>query len=158
LYIFSFSGSRDRTVKIWSLISTSNEVCNNYNNNLKNSNNNNLKNNNSNSSSSPNLIGTVDIGDRVWSLSADPFDCQVAIGSAGLCGVPSLHLLDLSTGMPTLELGHNLKRGAGMLDLAWQTESTFLSCGYDSCSRLWDTRVGNCVRYEKFISMSIFVS
>ena len=89
------------------------------------------------------------------SLAADPYDRYVAIGSAGLCGVPSLHLLDLHTGIPSLELGHTLKRGAGMLDLAWETESTFLSCGYDSCTRLWDTRVGSCVRYESSLKWSI---
>ena len=143
------SGSRDRTVKSGSLFSTNNEnsniVINNKNSNNNISNNNN-KNNSNYSSSSPNLVSTVDFGDRIWSLTADPFDRQVAVGSAGLCGVPSLHLLDLATGVPTLELGHSLKRGAGMLDLAWQSDSTFLSCGYDSCTRLWDTRGGNCVR------------
>jgi F-box/WD-40 domain protein 4 len=146
------SGSRDKTVKIWSLVPFNDNNINNSSNNINvrngNSNNNkNIINNKNNMSSSlPHLVGTVDIGDRIWSLAADPFDCYVVIGSAGLCGVPSLHLLDLNTGVPTLELGHNLKRGAGMLDVAWQTESTFLSCGYDSCTRLWDTRIGNCVR------------
>lgn len=141
------SGSRDRTVKIWSLIPINKDDMNKNNNTSNKINNNrNANRNNSNNSSLPHLMGSIDIGDRVWSLAADPFDCQVAIGSAGLCGVPSLQLLDLHTATPTLELGHNLKRGAGMLDLAWKTESTLLSCGYDSCTRLWDTRIGSCVR------------
>lgn len=33
-----------------------------------------------------------------------------------------------------------------MLDVQWQTPHTFLSCGYDACTRLWDVRVGGCVR------------
>jgi len=102
--------------------------------------------NENNNGSSPSLCATINFGDWIWSLAADPCDSQIAIGSAGHYGIPSLHLLDLATGIPTLELGHNLKRGAGMLDLAWQSPTTFLSCGYDSCTRLWDTRAGNCVR------------
>ena len=145
------SGSRDQTVKIWNFGSND---CSNENSNavinqsITNRNSNNINNNNNtkNGASSPNLCATFNFGDWIWSLAADPFDVQVAVGSAGHYGIPSLHLLDLATGMPTLELGHNLKRGAGMLDLSWQSASTFLSCGYDSCTRLWDTRAGNCVR------------
>ena len=32
------------------------------------------------------------------------------------------------------------RNGAGMLDLTWLTGNTLLSCGYDTCARLWDTR------------------
>ena len=36
---------------------------------------------------------------------------------------------------------------AGMLDLAWLSTSTFLACGYDTFTRLWDTRCGSYVRW-----------
>lgn len=72
---------------------------------------------------------------------------KVVVGSAGLGGIPALHLLDLySYSSVPSPLGTNLKKGSGMLDLQWHTEHTFLSCGYDTCTRLWDTRMGACVR------------
>lgn len=113
------TGSRDQTMKIWTLDSNS---------------------------GFPVLQSTVNIADRIWSLAADPSGSAVAVGTAGLDGIPSLHLLDLETGQPLLDIGQNLKRGAGMLDLMWQSDNTFLSCGYDSFTRLWDTRSGVCVR------------
>ena len=40
-----------------------------------------------------------------------------------------------------LELGQGLKNGAGCLDVQWQSPNCFITCGYDSCTRLWDLRV-----------------
>lgn len=118
------SGSRDRTVKMWQVPATNNDTIS--------------------------LAHTVNIGDRIWSVAASPNSTSggwVAVGSAGLCGVPSLHLLDVTTGMPVVpELGAGLRKGAGMLDLAWIDHSNFLSCGYDSYTRMWDIRAGACVR------------
>ena len=51
-----------------------------------------------------------------------------------------LRLFDLGSGQVVVDLGRDLRNGAGMLDVTWFTESTFLSCGYDTCTRLWDTR------------------
>lgn len=100
----------------------------------------------------PVLIQTINIGDRIWSLSVNAVNGLVVVGSAGLGGVPALHIIDLpsfsSTRIPLLHpLGSQLlKKGAGTLDLQWHTENTFVSCGYDTFARLWDTRVGSCVR------------
>jgi F-box/WD-40 domain protein 4 len=90
------------------------------------------------------LVNTINIGDRIWSLATSDGGC-VAVGSAGLYGVPSLNLIDLATGA-LQEIGAGLRKGAGMLDLAWIDSTKFLSCGYDSFARLWDTRSGICVR------------
>lgn len=109
------SGSRDQMVKVWRA----------FDDNL-----------------SP--VNSVNIGDRIWSLATSSQDC-VAVGSAGLYGIPSLTLLDLHSGMKQ-EMGLGLRKGAGMLDLAWIDETKFLSCGYDSFARLWDIRSGTCVR------------
>ena len=56
------------------------------------------------------------------------------VGSAGLGGVPALHLLDLeratSGAGPPEAVGEDaLKKGAGVLDLHWHTQHTFLGCG-----------------------------
>lgn len=98
------SGSRDQMVKVWRA----------FDDNL-----------------SP--VNSVNIGDRIWSLATSSQDC-VAVGSAGLYGIPSLTLLDLHSGMKQ-EMGLGLRKGAGMLDLAWIDETKFLSCGYDSFAR-----------------------
>jgi WD40 repeat protein len=37
------------------------------------------------------------------------------------------------------EFGNN-QRGAGILHSIWESDNQVLSCGYDSCVRLWDTR------------------
>ena len=86
-------------------------------------------------------VSNINIGDRIWSLATSEHDC-VAVGSAGLYGIPSLTLLDLSTGVKQ-DIGAGLRRGAGMLDLTWIDPTKFLSCGYDSFARLWDIRSGN---------------
>ena len=142
------TGSRDRTVKIWSLSADRDCV-----------------NNNSGSSSVPfpELASTVDLGDRVWSLACDPF-CgggRVAVGSAGLGGVPALHLMDLSRPLEPAALGETvLKKGAGVLDLQWHGRDTFLSCGYDTFARLWDVRCAGdsaCVRsWEEPFDESVY--
>jgi len=89
-------------------------------------------------------ISTINIGDRIWSLATSKAGC-VAVGSAGLYGIPSLTLLDLATGVRQ-DIGAGLRKGAGMLDLNWIDETKLLSCGYDSYARLWDIRSGTCVR------------
>lgn len=89
-------------------------------------------------------ISTINIGDRIWSLATSKAGC-VAVGSAGLYGIPSLTLLDLATGVRQ-DIGAGLRKGAGMLDLTWIDDTKLLSCGYDSYARLWDMRSGTCVR------------
>lgn len=122
------SGSRDQTVKIWRI---TDQV-----------------------SLSP--ISTINIGDRIWSLATSSRGC-VAVGSAGwFDGTPSLTLLDLATGTRQ-DLGTDLRKGAGMLDLTWIDETKFLSCGYDSLARLWDIRSGTCVsKWEEPFNEAIY--
>merc|ERR1712226_1423539 len=110
------SGGRDKTIKIWQI---TDDIGLSH-------------------------MSTINIGDRVWSLATSNRGC-VAVGSAGLYGIPSLTLLDLTTGTRQ-DLGTDLlRKGAGMLDLTWIDNTKFLSCGYDSHARLWDVRTGSCV-------------
>ena len=85
------------------------------------------------------------VEDRVWSLATNSTGL-LCVGTAATRGVAPLKLYDLATGNQYIDLGHHLKNGAGMLDLAWLSHSTFLSCGYDTFTRLWDTRCGGHVR------------
>ena len=65
------TGSRDRTVKIWTLCHDGeNEHCNSINN--INSNSNKRNNYTQHMDNFPALGATVDMGDRVWSMAADP--------------------------------------------------------------------------------------
>ena len=45
----------------------------------------------------PQTVNTLNLRDRVWSLAADPGGRRVVVGTAGLAGVPSLHVIDLET-------------------------------------------------------------
>ncbi len=131
------TGSRDFTVKLWELTNSSSSASSDEEGNY-----------NNNSYGFPKLAQTINIDDRIWSLSASPTTDRVVIGSAGLCGIPPLHVLDPESGT-FYPMGAELRRGAGMLDLAWHTPQTFLSCGYDACARLWDLRCNpgaQCVR------------
>jgi len=120
----------------------------------------------------PRAVSTFNLSDRVWSLAADPNDGgrRVVVGTAGLMGIPSLHVIDLETSRNNCgdetttpswtRLGLNLKKGAGMLDVQWQSPQCFLSCGYDSCTRLWDLRVpsgsANVLTWEEPFNEAIY--
>ncbi|XP_023322974.1 F-box/WD repeat-containing protein 4-like isoform X2 [Eurytemora carolleeae] len=93
----------------------------------------------------PILVKQLGINERVWSLSINQETGFTMVGTAGTRGVPPLRLLDLHQGQVLLDLGRELRNGAGMLDLTWLTGNTLLSCGYDTCARLWDTRCGTYV-------------
>lgn len=55
------------------------------------------------------------------------------------------------------DIGAGLRKGAGMLDLAWIDPTKFLSCGYDSFARLWDIRSGTCVlKWEEPFNEAIY--
>jgi len=96
------------------------------------------------------------VEDRVWSVAANELGI-LAVGTAGTRGVPPLRLYDLSTGENVLDLGTELKNGAGMLDMAWLNTTTFLACGYDTFTRLWDTRCRTYVRsWEEPFDESVY--
>ena len=71
---------------------------------------------------------------------------MIAVGTAATRGTAPLRLYDLLSGAHLMDLGSDLKKGAGMLDIAWLSPSTLLSCGYDTFTRLWDTRCGVTIR------------
>jgi len=144
------TGSRDRTVKIWNLNPFSSSSGGSSGPESSDE-----RPSYERASTFPSLSATLNFGDRIWSLAANPYEGnRVAVGTAGLMGIPSLRVVDLgklccdpSSGLLEYqEMGQSLKNGAGMLDLQWQTPTSFLSCGHDTCTRLWDTRMNACVR------------
>ncbi|XP_066993077.2 F-box/WD repeat-containing protein 4 [Anabrus simplex] len=112
------SGSRDKTVKIWWYIDAEHRC---------------------------NLLKTVDVHDRVWSVSCRPQGEMCAVGSAGYHHIPPLHIYDLQQGKEIVGLNGSFRPGAGILDIHWESPHTFLSTGYDAFIRLWDIRTGSNV-------------
>ncbi|XP_074855402.1 F-box/WD repeat-containing protein 4 [Carettochelys insculpta] len=107
------SGSRDRTAKVWSLSSGRAGHC----------------------------LHTVQTEDRVWSIAISPLLSSFVTGTA-CCGHTSpLRIWDLESGQLATCLGTDFHRGAGVLDVFYETPSTLLSCGYDTYIRSWDLRM-----------------
>lgn len=84
--------------------------------------------------------------DRVWCVSTSHDSTLLSVGTAATRSTPPLRLYDLGSGQHLMDLGVELKNGAGMLDMAWMSNNTLLSCGYDTFTRLWDTRCRSFVR------------
>lgn len=112
------SGSRDKTVKI---LSMSDE-------NLDNS---------------P-VRTTVDMHDRIWSVSMAPDGQCFSVGTSGCKGNPSLSVWDVERAELLFSLG-SYRYGAGVLDMKYEDNNTLLTCGHDANLRMWDLRSGQCV-------------
>ncbi|XP_055018599.1 F-box/WD repeat-containing protein 4 isoform X2 [Boleophthalmus pectinirostris] len=104
------SGSRDTTVKVWTLTSSSSKE-------------------------------TISTFDRVWSIAIDPSVSSFAVGTA-CCRTPSpLHIWTIERLECVCSLGSDFRRGAGVLDIVFETPFQLLTCGYDTYIRLWDLRL-----------------
>jgi len=96
------------------------------------------------------------VDDRVWRVAANNLGL-LAVGTAGTRGLPPVRLYDLATGSNVLDMGIELKDGAGILDMAWLNTTTFLACGYDNFTRMWDTRCKTLVRsWEEPVDGSVY--
>ncbi|KAJ7325125.1 hypothetical protein JRQ81_018145 [Phrynocephalus forsythii] len=114
------SGSRDRTAKIWTLSPGRAGQC----------------------------LHTVQTEDRVWSTAISPLSSSFVTGTA-CCGHSSpLRIWDFGSGQLVTCLGTDFHRGAGVLDVFYETPFTLLSCGYDTYIRYWDLRTSTreCVK------------
>ncbi|KAM8923858.1 F-box/WD repeat-containing protein 4 isoform 2-T2 [Pelodytes ibericus] len=114
------SGSRDRTARVWSLSSSRVGQC----------------------------LHTIHTDDRVWSVAISPLLSSFVTGTA-CCGHNSpLRIWDLQSGQLVSCLGTDFRRGAGVLDVCYETPYTLLSCGYDTYIRYWDLRTSTrrCVK------------
>ncbi|XP_027707598.1 F-box/WD repeat-containing protein 4 isoform X1 [Vombatus ursinus] len=109
------SGSRDRTAKVWSLSSSQLGQC----------------------------LHTIQTEDRVWSIAISPLLSSFVTGTACCGHVLPLRIWDLTSGQLMTHLGRDFHRGAGVLDVLYETPSTLLSCGYDTYIRYWDIRTSS---------------
>lgn len=104
------SGSRDKTVKVWTL-----------------------------TSSSPK--DTIATYDRVWSIAINPSVSSFATGTACCRILSPLHIWDIERLECVCSLGSGFRRGAGVLDIVFESPYQLLTCGYDTYIRLWDLRL-----------------
>ncbi|XP_072533075.1 F-box/WD repeat-containing protein 4 [Salminus brasiliensis] len=107
------SGSRDRTAKLWPL--------------------------------TPNQLGkclhTVPTYDRVWSVAISPSLCTFVTGTACCENLAPLRIWDTERCHLVSCLGSGFRRGAGVLDIVYESPFQLLTCGYDTFIRYWDLRV-----------------
>ncbi|KAK3710764.1 hypothetical protein QZH41_016753, partial [Actinostola sp. cb2023] len=108
------SGGRDKMVKIWS-------------------------------QHSKECLHTIPVQDHVWCVGMNPVTSTVLSGTAGYSSVvPAVQLWSLANGALVRNLDPVCHRfGAGVLSVLWESPFTFLSCGYDTNVRYWDTRVNS---------------
>lgn len=107
------TGSRDKTIKIWSL----------------------------NEKFVSTLASTIRLRDRVCSVAIMEDSQLLLSGSAGCHGVPPLQAFDLNTGARvTMMGGPDHRNGAGVMHVYPESPTQLLSCGYDTFVRLWDVR------------------
>ncbi|PVD39432.1 hypothetical protein C0Q70_02062 [Pomacea canaliculata] len=91
------------------------------------------------------VVKSFKIGDRVWSLSVSPDKKTLAVG--GAChNNPPVSLIDLSSGFLLGHLGDGHKRGAGVMDMAFESPNILLTGGHDTYLRMWDLRTHTCVQ------------
>ncbi|XP_012695839.1 F-box/WD repeat-containing protein 4 isoform X2 [Clupea harengus] len=109
------SGSRDRTARIWTL--------------------------------SPNRLGeclhTIPTFDRVWSVAISPSIGTFVTGTACCEDSTPLRIWDTERCQLVSCLGADFRRGAGVLDIIYESPSQLLTCGYDTFIRYWDLRVSS---------------
>ncbi|XP_066535035.1 F-box/WD repeat-containing protein 4 [Hoplias malabaricus] len=107
------SGSRDRTAKLWAL--------------------------------TPNQLGkclhTIHTYDRVWSVAISPSLCTFVTGTACCENFAPLRIWDTERCHLVSCLGSEFRRGAGVLDIVYESPFQLLTCGYDTFIRYWDLRV-----------------
>nr|XP_006630872.1 PREDICTED: F-box/WD repeat-containing protein 4 isoform X1 [Lepisosteus oculatus] len=109
------SGSRDRTARVWSLSSNRLGEC----------------------------LHTIPTLDRVWSVAISPSQSSFVTGTACCGHVAPLRIWDLESCQLLSCLGNDFRRGAGVLDITYESASTLLSCGYDTYIRYWDIRASS---------------
>uniref|UniRef100_A0A3Q2DIA3 F-box and WD repeat domain containing 4 n=1 Tax=Cyprinodon variegatus TaxID=28743 RepID=A0A3Q2DIA3_CYPVA len=84
-------------------------------------------------SSSP--LATISMIDRVWSVAISPTQSSFVTGTACCEDASPLRIWDVE------RLGSDFRRGAGVLDIAFESPFQLFTCGYDTFIRQWDLRL-----------------
>ncbi|XP_068597216.1 F-box/WD repeat-containing protein 4 [Brachionichthys hirsutus] len=104
------SGSRDRTVRIWTLASNWRR-------------------------------DSLVMNDRVWSVALNPALSSFVTGTACCENFSPLRIWDVERLECVCSLGSQFRRGAGVLDIVFESPFQLLTCGYDTFIRTWDLRL-----------------
>ncbi|KAJ8402737.1 hypothetical protein AAFF_G00364090 [Aldrovandia affinis] len=107
------SGSRDRTARIWALSSNRLGEC----------------------------LHTIQTFDRVWSVAINPSQSSFVTGTSCCYNLAPLRIWDTERCQQVSCLGTEFRRGAGVLDIVFESPFQLLTCGYDTFIRYWDLRV-----------------
>ncbi|KAF7656774.1 hypothetical protein LDENG_00036180 [Lucifuga dentata] len=84
---------------------------------------------------------TIPLYDRVWSVAINPTLSSFVTGTACCENFSPLRIWDVERSACVCSLGSDFRRGAGVLDMVFESPFHLLTCGYDTFIRLWDLRV-----------------
>ncbi|XP_056147922.1 F-box/WD repeat-containing protein 4 isoform X1 [Lampris incognitus] len=84
---------------------------------------------------------TIPMYDRVWSVAISPTLSSFVTGTAGCKNVSPIRIWDVESSVCVCSLGSGFRRGAGVLDMVYESPFQLLTCGYDTFIRLWDLRL-----------------
>ncbi|XP_061914878.1 F-box/WD repeat-containing protein 4 isoform X1 [Entelurus aequoreus] len=83
----------------------------------------------------------IPLYDRVWSVAINPALSSFVTGTACCENSSPLRIWDVERLECVCCLGSEFRRGAGVLDMVFETPFHLLTCGYDTFIRLWDLRL-----------------
>uniref|UniRef100_A0A668AIZ3 F-box and WD repeat domain containing 4 n=1 Tax=Myripristis murdjan TaxID=586833 RepID=A0A668AIZ3_9TELE len=84
---------------------------------------------------------TITMYDRVWSVAINPTLSSFVTGTACCKNFSPLHIWDVERSECVCSLGSGFRRGAGVLDMQFESPFQLFTCGYDTFIRLWDLRL-----------------
>ncbi|CAJ1066566.1 F-box/WD repeat-containing protein 4 [Xyrichtys novacula] len=79
--------------------------------------------------------------DRVWSVAISPTLSSFVTGTACCENLSPLCIWDIERLECVSSLGSEFRRGAGVLDMVFESPYQLFTCGYDTFIRLWDLRL-----------------
>lgn len=90
---------------------------------------------------SPSPKDTIPLYDRVWSVAISPTLSSFVTGTACCENFSPLRIWDVERSVCVCSLGSEFRRGAGVLDILFESPFQLFTCGYDTFIRLWDLRL-----------------
>ncbi|KAM9809924.1 F-box/WD repeat-containing protein 4 isoform X3 [Syngnathus typhle] len=95
---------------------------------------------------------SIPLYDRVWSVAINPTLSSFVTGTACCENLSPLRIWDVERSECIGSLGSEFRRGAGVLDMLFESPFHLFTCGYDTFIRLWDLRLSrrkNVMEWEE---------
>uniref|UniRef100_A0A3Q2Q6R0 F-box and WD repeat domain containing 4 n=1 Tax=Fundulus heteroclitus TaxID=8078 RepID=A0A3Q2Q6R0_FUNHE len=86
-------------------------------------------------------LATIPMFDRVWSVAISPTQSSFVTGTACCENFSPLRIWDVERLACVCSLGSEFRRGAGVLDIVFESPFQLFTCGYDTFVRQWDLRL-----------------